>query len=78
MLWPRIASSQLDSLVDVFPLAEGNRWTYGWYAFAAPKNGVATVDTGTAEYVVYRSIATADSIRWFLWQRRTLRHGPPG
>ena len=63
---PHAARAQSDSLAYCFPLAEGNRWVYGWYGYYDPKIGVTTIDTGTVEYTVSHNIVTADSIRWFL------------
>ena len=69
--------AQVDSLVDVFPLAENNRWTYHWYTWYLPKINPVTVDTGVADYTVIRRIVTSDSVRWIIHERRNLRRGFP-
>ena len=68
----------IDSLVDVFPLAEGNHWTYGWRRRNTDTYAYVLDDTGTVDYVVSHRIETPDSIRWFIMERRNLRKGPPG
>jgi photosystem II stability/assembly factor-like uncharacterized protein len=68
----------IDSLVDVFPLDEGNHWTYGWSRRNTDTYAHVLDDTGTVDYVVSHRIETPDSIRWFIMERRNLRKGPPG
>jgi hypothetical protein len=63
--------AQVDSLVDVFPLAEGNRWIYGSASRTVGHYGV-TSDTGTVDITVIGKIVTADSVRWQMFQRRRL------
>jgi photosystem II stability/assembly factor-like uncharacterized protein len=67
-----------DSLPDLFPLAEGNHWVYGWYSYIRDRIAPQTIDSGTVDYRVSHKIVIADSVRWFLMERRRLRHGPPG
>ena len=62
---------QQDSVVDIFPLAVGNKWTYEFYN---DNRGnmihVSRTDTGFVEYQVIGSVTSTDSIRWQFIQRR--------
>ena len=63
--------AQQDSLADVFPLAIGNKWTYGFYTrLAGTTVHLSSEDTGFVEYQVIGSIYSSDSIRWQFIQRR--------
>ena len=58
---------KLSAPVDVFPLAVGNQWTYGysWHSF----NEISEYfDSGTVEIKVIGKIHTADSTRWLMQQ----------
>lgn len=65
--------AQLDSLVDVFPLAVGNQWVYRYHLFYIDwftQNGVT--DTGTVRLLVTGRISAGDSVRWQLHEARDL------
>lgn len=78
------ALGQTDTLVDVFPLAVGNQWTYHYDSFylQAPID-IFEDDTGTVTLQVTDRQAGADSIRWEIRQYRNLLRrvgllgGPP-
>jgi len=77
--------AQLDSLVDVFPLAVGNQWTYQYnmWSMEVPMD-VYTIDTGRVVLRVYDCVTYFDSIAWRFQQHRDLVRrqgiwgGPPG
>jgi hypothetical protein len=60
----RPSYAQLDSLVDVFPLAVGNQWTYGYYRGYEGGLQWWYVDTGSVNATVTGMNPTADSTRW--------------
>jgi hypothetical protein len=54
-----------DSLVDVFPLAVGNQWTYEYYLYSYDE--IASYhDSGTVTANIIDKIVTNDSIRWMI------------
>ena len=59
-----------DSLVDVFPLAVGNQWTYRYYtlsvAWPGGNPGTSTADSGRVQILVRGSVTTTDSVSWDL------------
>lgn len=72
MLAIQPAFAQVDSLVDVFPLVEGNQWLYSYGSFDQYHNDPPWVFSGTVELSVIGRIATSDSVRWQMFQRRKL------
>jgi hypothetical protein len=71
--------AQSDSLVDVFPLAVGNQWTYRYYTLTeiwpAGTPLETRTDSGLATYRVVGSVREADSTRWEMRLMRNLtRH----
>jgi hypothetical protein len=64
------ASAQVDSLADLVPLEEGNRWTYSWYD-AIDNRTSGKSHSGTVDYIVVDKRVTADSIRWVIFARRS-------
>ena len=78
------ARSQPDSLVDVFPLAIGNQWTYHYDSFylQAPID-IFEDDTGSVTLRVTGRLEAQDSVRWQIRQYRNLLRstgflgGPP-
>ncbi|GEM_PF-3312506 len=71
------ANAQTDSLVDVFPLAVGNQWTYRYFTILEQNGtpGILTItDSGSAVYSIVGTIRAADSTRWMFRVRRDLIH----
>ena len=73
------AKAQQDSLVDVFPLAIGNQWTYRFFTlfdYAPAGTPIeTTTDSGLVTHYVAGRVRDADSTRWQLRLRRNLtRH----
>jgi hypothetical protein len=69
--------AQGDSLVDVFPLAIGNEWTYRYFTSTEQNSssGVQIVsDSGIATYAVVGAVRTVDSIRWVFRRTADLIH----
>src|SRR5258708_28677962 len=72
-----IAFAQLDSLVDCFPLSNGNRWIYHYDHTISEETGtneISTFDTGSAVYTILGRSDFADSALWLFKERRDLRH----
>lgn len=77
--FPCCLKAQTDSLVDVFPLAIGNEWTYRYFTLTQmwpAGNPVETrTDSGDVTYNVSGSVSNIDSARWQFQLRRDLtRH----
>jgi Secretion system C-terminal sorting domain len=57
-----------DSLVDVFPLSVGNRWTYRYFFFwqnwPGGNPGETRTDSGSATYHISGRASSQDSTRW--------------
>ena len=71
----RDLKAQSDSLVDVFPLAVANQWTYRYYTEYGSGAGIETItDSGRSVYSVAGVIYSADSTRWLIRQTRDLIH----
>ena len=72
----QIANVSADSLVDVFPLAVGDRWTYRYFtlsvAWPGGNPGTRTTDSGCVQILVRGSVAATDSVSWDLQVRRDL------
>ncbi len=71
------AGAQTDSLVDVFPLAVGNQWTYRYFTIFVQNGGpgiLTITDSGSAVYSIVGMVRTADSTRWMFRVRRDLIH----
>ncbi len=69
--------AQSDTLVDVFPLAVGNQWTYRYFTIFQQNGspGILTItDSGRAIYSIVSVIRAADSTRWIFRVRRDLIH----
>ena len=67
-----ITSIGSDSLVDVFPLAIGNHWTYG-YKWSSYDDIHNYDDTGTVTIHIIDRIITNDSTRWIIQESNNLR-----
>ena len=64
-----------DSLVDIFPLAIGNQWTYNYtYLDFDEYPDVYYADTGVVSYFVIGAILTQDSTRWVVRETRDLKY----
>ena len=63
-----------DSLVDVFPLAIGNQWTYGYdYDWNDPPGAMYHLrDTGSVQLHVINLVTATDSNRWTVQETSTL------
>ncbi len=72
----QMVHAQGDTLVDVFPLAVGNQWTYRYYIWYGQNvlHFRAESDSGCATYTVVGRVASPDSTRWLFQRRRDLRH----
>lgn len=71
--------SSSDSLVDVFPLSQGNEWTYRYFTdsgvWPSGNPGQSSTDSGVVTYRVAGRIGTTDSTRWQLEAvRHLMRH----
>jgi len=58
-----------DSLADLFPLAIGNRWTYGYYwsVYTGSPTGEGSYrDTGTVMLQIVSKVVTTDSTQWLI------------
>ncbi len=67
--------AQSDSLVDVFPLAIGNQWTYRYCTYFG-RNSFSfeeKVDSGFTTLYVIGKIPTTDSTRWLFSEQRSFR-----
>lgn len=78
-VFPSGLKAQTDSLVDVFPLAIGNQWTYRYFTliniWPAGNPVETTTDSGQVVYSVLACVASLDSSRWQFHLRRDLtRH----
>jgi hypothetical protein len=65
--------AQTDTLLDVFPLAVGNLWTYD-YRTRDIEEDVTFSDSGSAYYTVLDRMITLDSTRWLVRERRDIIH----
>jgi hypothetical protein len=64
-----INNNSSDSLVDIFPLAVGNQWEYGydWFYDSGGPPGTGThTDTGTVTIQVINKIELTDTTVWIL------------
>jgi hypothetical protein len=64
-----ITKKENDSLVEVFPLAIGNQWEYGyyWYYDTGGPYGTGThTDTGTVTIQIIDKIVTTDTTKWLV------------
>lgn len=64
-----LTKSANDSLVDLFPLAIGNQWTYGYYwsvYTGSPIGEGSYTDTGTVTMQVINKVVMTDSTQWFI------------
>ncbi len=66
--------AQNDSLVDVFPLAIGNKWTYDYYSSLWTMDDVLESDIGTANCRVVNETIFTDSTIWLIKENRDLLH----
>ena len=71
--------TQTDSLVDVFPFAIGNQWTYRYFTLTviwpAGNPVESRTDSGRVVYDVSSSVRNTDSTRWqFRLTRNLTRH----
>jgi hypothetical protein len=62
---------KLGAPVDVFPLAVGNHWTYGYFWHSINQVN-ESYDSGTVAILVIGKINAADSTRWVMQQTRQL------
>lgn len=70
-----VAEAQSDSLVDVFPLRLGNKWTYQFFTeYSSSMAHSYSADTGLVEYEVTGAAFSPDTIHWQFIQRRSGQH----
>ncbi|MBI5473761.1 MAG: T9SS type A sorting domain-containing protein [Ignavibacteriae bacterium] len=75
--FPVLTFGQSDTLVDCFPLAVGNQWTYAYDHLRTMDTGAGnmyTSDTGKVSYTVTNKTSLADSTVWTVKEQRRLRH----
>ncbi len=72
----QMVHAQVDTLVDVFPLAVGNEWTYKYstmFVVFFPSDETET-DSGRAVYTIIGKTTAVDSTRWQFLRRRDVIH----
>jgi len=77
LIAPTTGLSQVDTLVDCFPLSVGNQWTYAFDHEKVLDTGggfEVTTDTGRVQYTVLGKTDFPDSVVWEFRESRNLRH----
>ena len=79
VLYCQSVHNGIETLVDVFPLSQGNEWKYRYFTdngiWPAGNPGQSSTDSGEVTYLVTGRTSSIDSTRWQLRVvRRLVRH----